>query len=174
MFSRVLAILGIIALASILVVAGCGKKPAIEEKIEPPTQPETPPTDTITEPKLPDEGTVERLTEDQFRIVYFDFDKYNLRPDARTALEFNARLLKKNPDVNVLIEGHCDERGTVEYNLALGEKRAKSAMDYIKSLGIDASRLRIISYGKERPVALGHDEASWAKNRRAKFTITSQ
>jgi peptidoglycan-associated lipoprotein len=173
MFSRVVAILGIIALASMLVVTGCGKKPAIEDKPQIPDMPDTT-GQVIDEPDIPEDKPVVRLTEDQLRIVYFDFDKYNLRSDARDALEYNARLLKDNLDVTVLIEGHCDERGTVEYNLALGEKRAKSAKDYIKSLGVDADRLNIISYGKERPMALGHDESAWSKNRRAKFTITSQ
>jgi len=173
MFSRVLAILGIIALASMLVVGGCGKKPAIEDKPVIPDAPDT--TGQITdEPEIPIQPEVEKLTEENFRIVYFDFDKYNLRSDARDALEHNARLLKDNPDARVLIEGHCDERGTVEYNLALGEKRAKSAKDYVKSLGVDAGRMNIISYGKERPKALGHDESAWGKNRRAKFTITTQ
>lgn len=174
MFSRVFAILGIIALASMLVVAGCGPKDPIVEPEKPVVTPDSIEKPIIVEPKLPGEGDVEKLTEENFRIVYFDFDKYNLRSDARDALEYNARLLKDNPDASVLIEGHCDERGTVEYNLALGEKRAKSAKDYVKSLGVDAGRLNIISYGKERPKALGHDESAWGKNRRAKFTITTQ
>lgn len=167
------AMLVILALAFFVMMLGCGKKP-------PPPEPPAPPvvvedtTTKVTEPPTPPPPEVQRLTEDQFKIAYFDFDKYNLRADAKAALEANARLLKDNAKVTVMIEGHCDERGTVEYNLALGEKRARTAMDYLKSLGIEAGRMEIISYGKERPVATGHDEASWQKNRRAKFTITSQ
>ena len=82
--------------------------------------------------------------------------------------------MKSNPSVMVKIEGHCDERGTIEYNLSLGEKRAKAAKDFLIDLGIDAGRISTISYGKERPVDPGHNEAAWAKNRRAAFTVTSQ
>jgi peptidoglycan-associated lipoprotein len=106
--------------------------------------------------------------------VYFDFDKYNLRPDARTALDHDAEMLKEFPDAMIMLEGHCDERGTVEYNLSLGEKRAKAAKDYLVGLGISPDRLSIISYGKERPADPGHNEAAWAKNRRVEFRIISQ
>ncbi|MFH2056909.1 MAG: peptidoglycan-associated lipoprotein Pal, partial [bacterium] len=96
-------------------------------------------------------------------------DKYNLRSDAKRDLQHNVEVMQHHADWNIMIEGHCDERGTVEYNLALGEKRARSARDYLTSMGIDGNRIQIISYGKERPVDLGHDEAAWAKNRRAEF-----
>jgi peptidoglycan-associated lipoprotein len=173
MSRKICAILTFFVAAMMLIGLGCGPKPE-PAPVEPAvTEPETP-TEPITEPVVEPEPEVVRLTEDQFQIAYFDFDKYNLRSDARAALEANARLLRDNPNVKVLIEGHCDERGTVEYNLALGEKRARAAMDYIASLGVDGSRLEIISYGKERPVALGHDESSWSKNRRAEFGITEQ
>ncbi len=167
-------ILAFIAVMMMLAATGCGPKPqpVVEEPVV--TEPEKPYEEPVTEPVIEPEPQVLRLTEDQFKIAYFDFDKYNLRSDAKAALEFDSRLLKDNPNVKVLIEGHCDERGTVEYNLALGEKRARAAMDYLVSLGVDRNRLEIISYGKERPVALGHDEDAWAKNRRAKFTITKQ
>ena len=99
--------------------------------------------------------------------AFFDFDKSDIRPDARTALDHDARMLRENPDVRVLIEGHCDERGTTEYNLALGERRAASARDYLVAAGVDMSRIDIISYGEERPFAMGSDEASWQQNRRA-------
>ncbi|GAB4320432.1 MAG: hypothetical protein Kow0074_10730 [Candidatus Zixiibacteriota bacterium] len=104
------------------------------------------------------------------QTIYFDFDKYNLRDDAKRGLEKNAEILKNNPGLRVVIEGHCDERGTNEYNLALGERRAKAARDYLIRLGIEADRLAIRSYGEERPVALGHNEEAWAQNRRAEFT----
>jgi peptidoglycan-associated lipoprotein len=88
-------------------------------------------------------------------------------------LQANVETMKAFPTADVLIEGHCDERGTVEYNLALGERRARSARDYMVSLGVSADRIQIISYGKERPVDFGHNEAAWAKNRRAEFSVTN-
>lgn len=99
--------------------------------------------------------------------VYYDFDRSSLKPAARTTLEKQSVWLKKFPAVQVTIEGHADERGTREYNLALGERRANSAKDFLVALGINPSRLKVVSFGKERPVALGHDEASWSQNRRA-------
>ena len=105
--------------------------------------------------------------------VFFDYDKHNVRNDQRAQLEKQAAWLKRYPQVQVTIEGHADERGTREYNLALGERRANSAKDFLVANGIAANRVRVISYGKERPVALGHDEASWAQNRRAVTVITS-
>ena len=103
--------------------------------------------------------------------VFFGFDKYDLAGEARRTLELQAAWLKKYPQYKVVVEGHADERGTREYNLALGERRANSVKDYLIALGIDPSRIETISYGKERPVALGHDEESWAKNRRAVSVI---
>jgi len=104
--------------------------------------------------------------------IYFDFDRYFLRPESKTTLEKSARILKANPQIKIKIEGHCDERGTVEYNLALGEKRARAARDYLVNLGIDPGRISVISYGKERPVDMGHNEDAWQKNRRDEFKIT--
>jgi peptidoglycan-associated lipoprotein len=173
MSRKICAILAFFVAAMMLIGPGCGPKPDTAPSEPAVTEPETP-TEPITEPAVEPQPEVVRLTEDQFQIAFFDFDKYNLRSDARAALEANARLLKDNPNVKVLIEGHCDERGTVEYNLALGEKRARTSMDYLVSLGIEGNRLEIISYGKEKPIALGHDESSWSKNRRAEFGITEQ
>jgi peptidoglycan-associated lipoprotein len=105
------------------------------------------------------------------RDIYFDFDKYDIRPaDART-LDANAAWLKSNPNHLVLIEGHCDERGTNEYNLALGERRAKSTMNYLVSQGVQANRITIISYGEERPTCTEKAEACWARNRRSHFLV---
>jgi peptidoglycan-associated lipoprotein len=103
--------------------------------------------------------------------VFFGFDKYDLAGEARRTLELQAAWLKKYPQYKVVVEGHADERGTREYNLALGERRANSVKDYLVALGLDPARVETISYGKERPVALGHDEESWAKNRRAVSVI---
>jgi peptidoglycan-associated lipoprotein len=103
--------------------------------------------------------------------VFFDFDKYDIRPADAKTLDANAGWLKSNPNHLVLIEGHCDERGTNEYNLALGERRAKSTMNYLVSQGVQANRITIISYGEERPQCTEHTEACWAKNRRAHFLV---
>jgi len=105
--------------------------------------------------------------------VFFDFDKYNIRNDQRAQLEKQAAWLKRYPAVMITVEGHSDERGTREYNLALSERRANSAKDFLVANGIAANRVKILPLGKERPVALGHDEASWAQNRRAVTVITS-
>jgi len=101
--------------------------------------------------------------------IHFDFDKYNIRPGDAKILDASAAYLKANPNQLVLIEGHTDERGTAEYNLALGERRAKSAMNYLVSQGIDAGRFTLVSYGKERPLCTERTEACWARNRRAHF-----
>lgn len=107
--------------------------------------------------------------------VFFDFDKYDLRPDARDILATDADWLKLSPGVQVQIEGHCDERGTEEYNLALGERRANAVKNYLVSLGVDEERLFTISYGEEMPADPGHNVEAWAKNRRAQFkTATTQ
>ena len=162
-----------------LVLGGCGGKKAEpvntnpvvvpEETPEPPVpeqpqeqeQPETPPVDYHT--LAPQEYGI--------RDVFFAFDDYSLSDEAMATLGENARIMKEHPDIVYLIEGHCDERGTVEYNLALGEKRAKAVRDYLVALGVPASQLRITSYGEEKPFALGHNEAAWAQNRRAHFSL---
>jgi peptidoglycan-associated lipoprotein len=106
--------------------------------------------------------------------INFDFDKYSLRPEARDILKGHAAWLAKNKDYKMVIEGHCDERGTTEYNLALGERRAAEAMKYLVGLGVDAKRMKTISYGKEMPLDPGHTEEAWAKNRRDHFVVTPQ
>ena len=103
--------------------------------------------------------------------VFFDFDKSNIRDDQKAALNDNVGWLKGNAGAKLLIEGHTDERGTAEYNLGLGERRAKSVKDYLIAAGIAADRVSTISYGKERPFVLGHDESAWKWNRRGHFTI---
>ena len=107
----------------------------------------------------------------ELKPIYFDFDKYDIRPGDARVLDANAQWLKSNAEQLVLIEGHCDERGTNEYNLALGERRAKSTMNYLVSQGVQASRITIISYGEERPVCTEHNEECWSKNRRAQFLV---
>lgn len=116
-----------------------------------------------------DAPTSTDLDDYSLQTIYFDFDKYSLRSDARDALDANAEVMRDNSELRIVIEGHCDERGTDEYNLALGEKRAKAARDYLARLGIDESRVSVISYGEERPVSRGHDESAWRENRRGVF-----
>lgn len=106
--------------------------------------------------------------------IYFDFDKYEVRPQDIGILKENAALIMKYPNLKIQIEGHCDERGTAEYNLALGERRANSTKKYLVSLGIPADRLSTISYGKEMPLDPGHNEEAWAKNRRSHFIILAK
>jgi peptidoglycan-associated lipoprotein len=103
--------------------------------------------------------------------VFFGFDKYNLAPKARKTLQRQAAWLKRYPSVLISVEGHCDERGTREYNLALGERRANSAKNYLVALGVNPNRIRTISYGKERPAVAGSNEAAWAQNRRSVSSV---
>jgi len=105
------------------------------------------------------------------KTIYFGYDRDELTDAARATLRQNANWLKANPQWNVVLEGHCDERGTIEYNLALGQRRANSVRSYMASLGVDASRVRTVSYGEERPINPGHNEAAWAKNRRAESNV---
>jgi peptidoglycan-associated lipoprotein len=159
-----------------LFAAGCAKKaaeaPPAPAPAPPVVQPVTP-VPTPTPPPPPPETTapVPALTASDFTDAFFDLDSYALRDDAKVALDRAAKLLRDKPDVNITLEGHCDERGTVEYNQALGEKRANAARDYLVNAGVPAARLQTISYGKERPFAEGHDESAWAQNRRAHFVL---
>jgi peptidoglycan-associated lipoprotein len=104
-----------------------------------------------------------------FRTIYFDFDRSDLRPDAREGLQANASYLKSNSGVSITIEGNCDERGSNEYNLALGKRRAEAAYKYLVDLGVESSRMTTVSYGEEKPAVEGHNELAWAKNRRDDF-----
>lgn len=104
----------------------------------------------------------------------FDYDKYNIRADAEQILRGKAEYMKANPDIRVEIQGHCDERGTVDYNLALGDRRAHAAASFLMSLGINADRIETVTYGEEKPIAKDHNETAWAKNRRAQFMIISE
>lgn len=107
-------------------------------------------------------------------IVYYGYDSFTLSDESRAALKKNADWMKENANSRVQIEGHCDERGTVEYNMALGDRRANAAKAYLVRLGVSANRIETISYGKERPADMGHNESAWAKNRRAVFVLLSK
>lgn len=141
-------------------------------KIEKPAQevkPTPPPKPAVEKPKpLPTFDVNDHPLQD----VYFEFDKFDLTADSRAALQRYAEVLKTNGDIQVLIEGHCDERGTEEYNIGLGEKRAQAVHDYLVNLGVTASRLKTISYGESRPKVDGSDEEAWAQNRRAHFLLS--
>jgi peptidoglycan-associated lipoprotein len=131
----------------------------------------------VKQPQLSEEELFLRKSLDEInkeralKIIKFDYDKFFIRDDAKSMLEANAAYLNKRKTLKILIEGHCDERGTEEYNLALGEKRAKSTMDYLLSLGVPADRMKTISYGKSQPLDMGKDETAWSNNRRAQFLV---
>lgn len=101
--------------------------------------------------------------------IHFDFDKYNIKSEFQVALKANASWLQKNASTNVTVEGHCDERGTREYNIGLGDRRARSAKSYLANLGVSDKRMSTVSYGEERPLCTGHNESCWWQNRRAEF-----
>lgn len=163
----------VMALVALLAIAGCGGKKATTAP--PPTEPAggntSQPLVEETAPAVADPATSDQLDASQFVDAFFDYDSYSLSSEAKGTLEQNAKALKAVTAGNVTIEGHCDERGTKAYNLALGEKRANAAKDYLVALGVNASRLSTVSYGKERPFDDGHDESAWAKNRRAHFVV---
>lgn len=121
------------------------------------------------DPQGSDSGKIDGLN-----TIYFEYDKAALSADSKSKLSANADWIKAHPNVTVQIEGHTDERGSVEYNLALGERRAKSVQSYLRNLGIDTKRLSIMSYGEEKPKAQGSDESAWGQNRRANFVPISQ
>lgn len=118
------------------------------------------------------EGEV--LESSLLKDIHFDFDKYDVRPEDADILKQDASFLMKTPNAKIQVEGHCDERGTIEYNLALGQRRANSTKNYLVSLGVSANRISTISYGKEKPLDPGHNEEAWAKNRRAHIILLSK
>ena len=160
---------------------GCAKKvapttQAVEVK-EAPVAP--PPREEVVakeQPPVVQEQPIVREPESSVTLtdIFFDFDRSDIRPDARQVLESNAGWLKTNSRARIKIEGHCDERGTTEYNLALGQRRAEATKRFLVALGIDASRLATISYGEERPACTDHDEGCWSQNRRSHFMIESR
>jgi peptidoglycan-associated lipoprotein len=131
------------------------------------TQPPPQPTPVQNQNQESEEQAVTRQLQD----VYFDYDSYNIRPDAQSALQADAALLKQHPNVKITIEGHCDERGSTEYNLALGDNRARSTRDALVQLGVPASQLSTISYGKEKPFCTESNEQCWQQNRRGHFVV---
>ena len=146
--------------------------PAPPQVVETPVTPPSPPPAPPVQPTPPPPPAAPAAS--PLKDAFFDFDKSALREDQKAALNEGVAWLKANPGVKITVEGHCDERGTSEYNLALGERRAKAVKDYLVAGGIAADRIAAISYGKERPFVLGHDESAWKWNRRGHFVITGQ
>jgi peptidoglycan-associated lipoprotein len=141
---------------------------------EPPREPSSVPAEPVREDAVASASIDDINRNPLLKPVYFALDSDELTPDSQKILDEDATLLKKYASWAITIEGHCDERGTAEYNLALGERRAVSARTYLVSLGISADRLRTVSYGKEFPFDAGHDEPAWSKNRRAHFVVTAK
>ncbi len=181
---QLLPIVPVLVLALFLV--GCPKRPATTSAAAPAPgapAPATPGTGPSAGGGAPGAGGAAVMTPatppapkefvalDALKDIHFDFDKYDIRPEDAKILDENAKWMKANANYLVLIEGHCDERGTNEYNLALGERRARATMNYLIAQGIPASRFTLISYGEERPLCKEHSEECWAKNRHAHFVV---
>ena len=171
-------------LSLVLLLAGCPKRPATSGMSAPapsatrpaappaaaaPAAPAPPPAPSAAAPRPSEFAANENLKD-----IHFDFDRSDIRSGDARILDANAAWLKTHRDQALLIEGHCDERGTNEYNLALGERRAKAAMTYLSGQGVQAGRMTLVSYGKERPTCTEHNEACWAQNRRAHFLVKAQ
>jgi peptidoglycan-associated lipoprotein len=182
----------VLMVLTLIAVACGGKKPPVARPAPPPptspgttaNRPPAPPEPVAEPPIVPPEpvqedriasASLDDLNRNSpLKPAFFDYDSSELSSEAQRVLNENAQTLKQYPNWTVTIEGHCDERGTAEYNLALGERRAVAARAYLVSLGISADRLRTVSYGKEFPFDPGHDDAAYAKNRRAHFVITAK
>lgn len=182
----------VLAVLVTVVVGACSKKtppvarpmpPPAAGTLTPPPSPPPPPSpvaEPVPVPPMPVEDTIGSKSLDDLnrdsplKPLFFDLDSSEVSADGQQVLQANAAVLKKYPAWQVTIEGHCDERGTAEYNLALGERRALAARTYLVSLGIPADKVKTVSYGKEFPFDAGHDDAAWTKNRRAHFVITAK
>jgi peptidoglycan-associated lipoprotein len=165
--TKISTVLKLAAGASVLVLAACTDKPKAVETAPPPTSMSD---STTTSSIVP--GSAEDLRVNVGDTVHFDYNAYNITDEDRSILQRQAAWLAKYPSVRVTVEGHCDERGTREYNLALGARRANSVKEYLVSVGVSAGRVDTISYGKERPICTESDENCWAQNRRGVTTIT--
>ena len=192
MTGRRLSLLPVLALSLFIVSVGCAKRPTVTvAAAPPPTAAPTPapapapaapapappvaaapaPAPVVT--ARPSPPPSEFMPNDNLKPIHFDFDKSNIRPADAQILEANARWLLNNPGNLILVEGHCDQRGTNEYNLALGDRRARAAMNFLVAQGVPQNRISFVSYGEERPLCAEQNEACWSKNRRAMF-LTKQ
>jgi peptidoglycan-associated lipoprotein len=187
------ALIVLVILLTVVVAACKGKaKPPVARPMPPPmptasdTNPPPPPVppqpvaEPVPVPPMPAEDNIGSRSLDDLnrdsplRPLYFELDQSDVSEAGQQVLQANAAVMKKYPTWQITIEGHCDERGTAEYNLALGERRALAAKNYLVSLGIPADKVKTVSYGKEFPFDAGHDDAAWQKNRRAHFVITAK
>jgi peptidoglycan-associated lipoprotein len=183
----------VLVLLMTVVVAACkGKaKPPVARPMPPPAtntsappppppEPPRPVSEPVPVPAMPEPDSITNTSIDDLNRnsplspLFFELDSADVSADGQKVLQANAAVLKKYPTMQITIEGHCDERGTAEYNLALGERRALAAKNYMVSLGIPADKIKTVSYGKEFPFDAGHDDAAWSKNRRAHFVITAK
>ncbi len=182
MVKRSYIVIGVIF--SLMVMVGCAKKAVREEPL---VTAEERPSEEVVRPGVEEESLEASLERKEYpgiegeflessllNDIHFGFDRYDLTPKAREILSQNAEVLLKNPGTKIQIEGHCDERGTIEYNLALGERRANAAKQYLTSLGVSKDSMLTISYGEEMPVDPGHNEEAWAQNRRSHFIVLSK
>ena len=171
---RIARLVQVALVVTAFAATGCGKKsaPPVEADV---TTPEdtTAPTDQTPPPR--DDTVAYRdpnsIYPGVFVPIYFDYDRYSISDEAKPVLEKIASTMKTEGDWKILVEGHCDERGTNEYNLGLGEQRAQATKHYLSSLGVEESRIQTVSYGEERPAGPGHDDSAWEKNRRAEFKV---
>ena len=182
-------LVALVVIVSMITIVGCKKKPPEVATPSDPPEVDTSSTSSSDTETIRDTNPMAQVQEEDtaaaqsmsaaqwnqrgvLKTIYFDFDKYTIRPDQRATLQDDARWLNGElSSMDVLIEGHCDERGTNEYNMALGDRRANATRDYLVSLGVLPSRIRIISYGEERPSDSGHNETAWARNRRSSFVV---
>lgn len=177
-------LIALLAVAGPMLVVACSAKPkpvaAPEAKpvaaaaSPAPAAVSAPAPAAALEPTAPVHISVEEMNRKGYvKDAFFDYARYDIRPDQRDTLTKDAAWLREHPTVKIMVEGHCDERGTSQYNMALGQQRAEAVKDYLVQLGIDPSRIQIISFGKERPFVTGHDEKAWAQNRRDHFLVTA-
>ncbi|MEY4095444.1 MAG: Peptidoglycan-associated lipoprotein precursor [Acidobacteriota bacterium] len=189
--SKLLVVLVLLLAVTVGACKGKAKPPVarpqppvpVADEVPPPPAPPEPPRPVVEQPvsvpTLPPDDLTARSIDDlnrdsPLRPLFFELDSNEVSTAGQKVLQDNATVLKKYPNMQVTIEGHCDERGTAEYNLALGERRALAARNYLVSLGIPGDRIKTVSYGKEFPFDAGHDESAWQNNRRAHFVITAK
>jgi len=169
MVQKVKALLPVLLCVSVLALSGCGSKKDTDQAMEQEVKGEAiGVAESLDSKPL---GISEGRTTEGMLPVYYDFDSSDIKKDQVARVELNADFIKKQDDYDVKIEGNCDPRGTNEYNMALGERRALSAKKYLVNLGVDEAKLSTVSYGEERMLLHGHDELSWAQNRRADFVV---
>lgn len=190
MKNRIGIYVGLLLVAAALILGGCAETKTVTKKEEAPKTRTEKPSEVSGEPKTevvePISPAVEGMAREEiattvsrtqtlaetFADIHFDFDRYDIKAEDRPTLNGLSDWLVRNPGASLLVEGHCDERGTNEYNLALGERRATAVTDYLAASGVDRSRISTISYGEERPLDPGHSEEAWAKNRRGHFVLS--